>query len=89
MSFILHAGNPAGQFVTVTLGRYPDLPLKAAREMAVRQRQALKSGVDPNAEKRARRERADAAETSPVLRAIVGEYQALHAARRASWWSTS
>lgn len=38
VSFILHARNAAGKLVLVTLGRYPDLSLKEARELAARQR---------------------------------------------------
>jgi hypothetical protein len=55
VSFILHVRSGVGKFVLVTLGRYPDLSLKEAREQAARQRLALKQGADPNAEKRARR----------------------------------
>src|SRR5688572_15819813 len=58
VSFILHARNATGKLVLVTLGRYPDLSLKDAREQAARQRLALKQGADPNAEKRAHRARA-------------------------------
>ncbi len=76
MSFILHGRNADGRLVTVTLGRYPDLSLKGAREQAARQRQALEGGADPNAEKRARKAQATtpAADESPALRALLWEY---------------
>ena len=79
----LRAG--AGKLVTVTLGRYPDLSLKVARELAARQRQALKDGANINAEKRARRDRVKADTAAPTLREIIGEYQSAFADKRASW----
>jgi integrase len=89
VSFILHARNGVGKLVLVTLGRYPDLSLKEAREQAARQRLALKQGADLNAEKRARKTKAatQVEDTSPTLRALLWEYQALFAPRRAIWRS--
>jgi integrase len=87
VSFILHIRNADGKLVLVTLGRYPDLSLKEARELAARQRQALKQGADLNAEKRARKAKAaaPAENTFPALRALLWEYQVLFAPRRAIW----
>jgi hypothetical protein len=93
VSFILHIRNADGKLVLVTLGRYPDLSLKEARELAARQRVALKGGADLNAEKRARKAKADAdaalgLDTAPALRALLWEYQALFAPWRAIWRPT-
>jgi integrase len=87
VSFILHSRNAAGKLVLVTLGRYPDMSLKEAREVAARQRQALKNGADLNAEKRARKTQTAVPReyTSPALRALLWEYQVLFAPRRAIW----
>lgn len=85
VSFILHARDAAGRLQTVTLGRYPDLSLKSAREMAAATRQALRSGEDVNAAKRARRAPAEALDATPTLGEILSEYQSAFAGRIASW----
>jgi integrase len=88
VSFILHARNATGKLQLVTLGRYPDLTLKAARELAARTRQALKGGEDVNGAKRTRRASIKGQETAPTLGEILVEYQEAFADRRSSWRPT-
>lgn len=81
----LHARSAAGRLQTVTLGRYPELPLKGARELAATTRQSPRSGEDVSAAKRARRIPAETSEASPTLGEILAEHQSAFADRRTSW----
>lgn len=56
----------AGKRKPITLGRWPDLTLKRARELAQSQRDAVASGVDPVAAKRQERAQAKIRETAEV-----------------------
>lgn len=81
-SFVLKARDAASKLQTVTLGSYPEMGLKAAREEAARIRLDLKKGQDPNAIKRARRQVAD---VQPTLGALVVEFEAFRSAARSVW----
>jgi hypothetical protein len=50
--FILKAKNSANQLKTITLGTYPEMSLKEARDQALKSRLELKAGKDVNADKR-------------------------------------
>ncbi|MCW1918024.1 integrase family protein [Rhodobacter sp. KR11] len=83
--FVFSGRGADSRSVTVTLGRYPDLSLKAAREEALRQRLALKSGVDVNAKKRQLRETAKATAEVVTLEALVIEYEQKFAPSKKTW----
>ena len=68
VTFILKARDAASKLQTITLGSYPEMTLKSAREEAARVGLDLKKGQDPNAVKRALRQ---AAEPQPTLGALV------------------
>lgn len=85
-SFAMRSRDAAGRLHTVTLGRYPDLKLREAREQTAIARQALKRGDDVNAEKRARRSARGAPSLDvPTLGDVLDEYQAAFSDRRAEW----
>ena len=67
---------------TITIGSYPSVSLKAAREAAEEIRRVLRNGGDPNAEKRALRM---PKAPCPTLRVILDEYQAKRRDLRATW----
>ena len=70
---------------TVTLGTYPDMSLKAAREAASKGRLDLKSGRNVNAEKKAVREIALTEQDKTTLHTIVLEYEQRFAPTKVSW----
>ena len=84
-TFVLKARNSAGQIKTITLGRYPDLSLKQAREAANYHRLELKAGRDVNAERKKQREAATTKNQDPKLREILIEYEEQFSASRRSW----
>jgi len=70
-SFAMKARGADGRLRTVTLGSYPDISVKTARDQAAGIRTDLKSGKDINAQKRKLRE---AAAEAVTLRALLTEY---------------
>lgn len=86
ISFVLKArGGPAATPITVTLGRYPDLSLKEAREGATRQRLELRSGRDLNAERRAKRDEARVTSSAPSLRELLREFERAFGTTKKVW----
>jgi integrase len=85
VTFVLRARNAAGMMQTITLGTYPDLSLKAARDAANRTKLSIKSGHDPNAEKQAIRQAAAIENDGTTLREIIGEYETRFSVNKASW----
>jgi integrase len=86
ISFILKARNAASKLQTLTLGQFPDISLKAAREQANEQRLALKAGRDINGEKRnARAVAAERAITAPTLSDLIGEFERRFSPNRRVW----
>ncbi|MCX7299104.1 MAG: tyrosine-type recombinase/integrase [Rhodobacterales bacterium] len=83
--FILHTRNASAKLTTVTLGRYPDISLKTARDLAAHQRLALKSGADINRDKRELRAPAEVEESVPTLGEILTEYENFAGLKRTSW----
>lgn len=81
-TFVLKARDAASKLQTVTLGAYPKMTLKAARDEAARVRLELKRGGDPNGIKHARRQ---AAEPQPKLGALVIEFERQRGAARKVW----
>ena len=82
VTFILKARDAASKLQTITLGSYPEMTLKSAREEAARVGLDLKKGQDPNAVKRALRQ---AAEPQPTLGALVVEFEGFRSAARSVW----
>lgn len=85
VTFVLRARNAAGKMQTITLGTYPDLSLKAARDAANRTKLDIKSGHDPNAEKQAIRQAAAIESDSTSLREVISEYQKRFSPSKSSW----
>ena len=70
-----------GKNHTITIGPYPSVSLREAREAAENIRRELRNGGDPNTEKRAlRMPKAPA----PTLRVILDEFQAKRRNSRAT-----
>lgn len=85
VTFILKARDAANRLQTVTLGAYPEVSLKDARERATRARLDLKAGKDINAEKRQKRVEAAHRSASLTLRELVAEYEARFATTKKIW----
>lgn len=85
ITFILKVRDAAGNLPTVTIGRYPDISLKTAREEATRLRTELKAGRDINAERRAVRQAAQVSSSAPTLRDLLAEYQAAFSHTKKMW----
>ncbi|MBC2834059.1 tyrosine-type recombinase/integrase [Paragemmobacter straminiformis] len=83
--FVLRARNAAGKMQTVTLGAYPDLTLKSARDAANRTKLEMKSGRDINGEKKLVRETTLMEQDKTTLRAVVLEYEQRFSASKSSW----
>lgn len=81
--FLLRARGLDGRNHAITLGHYPSLSLKEARERAAAQRQLIKDGQDPNATKRAARERADG--ESVTLAELLDEFEVFRSPMREIW----
>ena len=84
-TFLLKARDAASRPKTVTLGHYPEMSLREAREAATRARLDLKEGKDINAEKRLVRQAARHDSQTPTLRELVQEYERTFRAIRKSW----
>ena len=85
VTFILKTRNAANKLKTITLGTYPAMSLKEARDAAGRARLELKAGVDINAAKRQLRQEATNPTNSVTLRALVAEFEAKFSSSKASW----
>lgn len=85
VTFILKTRNAANKLKTVTLGTYPAMSLKEARDAALRARLDLKAGVDINAAKRQLRHEASNPADTVTLRALIGEFEAKFSSSKASW----
>ena len=85
VAFILKARNAAGQLKTVTLGCYPQVSLKEAREAANRARLDLKDGRDINGEKRKIRTAAAQPAELVTLRDLVCEFEGRFASSKKTW----
>jgi hypothetical protein len=85
VTFSLRARDSSGKMKTITLGTYPDMSLKAARDAAAKARLDLKSGRDVNSEKKAIREAGLVEQDKTTLRSIVQEYEQRFAAAKVSW----
>lgn len=75
ITFILKCRNAASQLISVTIGRYPEISLKEARERGMRERAALKDGRDINAEKKALRKTDSIQSNTPSLRELLREFE--------------
>ena len=84
-SFILKAKDSANRNKTITLGSYPEMTLREAREAARKSRLDLKAGVDVNADKR--RVRHDVSQPSSVvtLNELVQEFEKQFAPLKKTW----
>ncbi len=86
INFILKARDAGSKLQTITLGQFPDISLKEARELANEKRLALKAGRDINKEKRTlRAAAAEEAITAPTLSELIGEFE-LRFARNTRIW---
>ena len=85
ISFAVKCRDAGSRLKTITLGRYPDLSLKQAREQAAQTRIALKNGIDPNEEKRLRRAAAREESMAETLHDLVLEFERAFAGQRRSW----
>lgn len=85
VSFILKTRDAASKLTTVTLGQFPSMTLKTAREDASRKRLDLKAGRDINEEKRNLRLTANTPSTAPTLAQLVIEYEAQFGDRIGCW----
>lgn len=85
VTFLLKSRDAAGKLQTVTLGHYPDISLKVARDRAARNRLELKSGGDINARKRSARLAATQRSIAPSLRELLREYEAAFGSKKIVW----
>lgn len=85
ISFIVKSRGADSKVKTVTLGRYPDLSLKTARERATKVRQALKDGVEINDEKRVKRRLPSESAHKATLRDLLIEYETRFSSIRRIW----
>jgi integrase len=84
-TFILKARNAANKLQTITLGSYPNMSLKEAREKANQARLDLKAGRDINEEKREVRRSATVSGQEVSLRDLVGEFETRFAPTKKTW----
>ena len=85
VAFILKSRNAANKLKTITIGAYPEMSLKEAREEASRSRLQLKAGKDVNEEKRLVRQAAAQPTTGISLRELIGEFEARFASAKKIW----
>ncbi|MDR1086307.1 MAG: integrase arm-type DNA-binding domain-containing protein [Deltaproteobacteria bacterium] len=67
-----------GRHKTLTIGPYPEVSLARAREKTMQARQALISGVDPAAQKKAEKEAAKTGSSDNSFGALTLEYLEVH-----------
>jgi integrase len=75
VAFILKCRDSSSKIKTITIGAYPDMSLKEARDEANRLRMQLKAGIDINEEKRRVRQSAAHPTTGITLRELIGEFE--------------
>lgn len=80
-SFIYKGRDKFKQMKTVTLGQYPEVSLKEAREKAETTRRRLLNGEDPVALKRA----FAVTDDSPTLRSVIEEFRLAREMKRKIW----
>jgi integrase len=85
ISFQYQGRKLDGKLSTVTLGHYPDISLRRARELAAGARIELKSGIDVNGVKRSRRFSENTGAEDATLGDILTEYEAEFAPRKKTW----
>lgn len=85
ITFILKSRNAANKLQTITLGAYPDISLKDAREKASQARLDLKAGKDINAEKRQARRLVTVKEQELSLGSLVKEFEERFAPSKQIW----
>lgn len=85
VTFILKARNASNKLQTVTLGAYPDMSLKEARELANRSRLELKAGKDINEEKRRLRRTVAASDKTLPLRDLLDEFESRFSKSKKTW----
>lgn len=85
ITFILKTRDAASSLKTITLGRFPEMSLKEAREAATQCRLDLKAGKDINGEKRAVRAAGKASSDAPTLKDLLLEYEARFSPTKKSW----
>lgn len=85
ITFILKSRNAANKLATITLGQFPDISLKEAREEATKRRLDLKAGKDINGEKRRARQVIASKTEVPVLSELVVEFEKRSAGSKKSW----
>ena len=84
-TFTFTGRDAASKIAQVTLGRYPEMSLKAAREEALSKRSELKAGIKVNEQKRQLRV-AEASEKEVLtLEELVTEYEAKFAPNKQIW----
>lgn len=81
--FAYKGRHPDGRTRTVTIGDYPAISLKQARDRAAEIRQEMKGGADPTQDKR--RQRQVTTTTDITLGALLDEYEAFAAPNRKIW----
>lgn len=85
ISFILKARDHASRVQTITIGRFPGMSLKEAREESTKRRLELKAGKDINGEKRAARVVVADTNDAPTLSDLLNEYEQRFAPSKKSW----
>src|SRR5262249_36899947 len=83
-TWCLACRDSAGRARRFSLGRYPGLSLKDARDKARAEREKIRDGADPVAEKRAKRARARAERTN-TLAALLIRYEQKVGGQKRSW----
>lgn len=85
VTFILKSRNAASQLKTITIGKYPDISLKEAREQATRSRLQLKAGRDVNKEKQLARDAVARPTNGVLLRDLVDEFEQRFSPSKKIW----
>lgn len=84
-SFLWVGRTPSNAVKSVTLGRYPEVSLRQAREAANEARGAIRAGRDPIAEKRALRQPMVGSGSDVTLRSLMMEYGRSAGATKGIW----
>lgn len=84
-TFSLHTRGPTGKTIQLTLGRYPTLGLKAARDLAREHIRTISAGKDPREIRR--RARAAAEAEALTLRRLLDEAETQFAPTKTVWRS--